>query len=86
MPNYKVVLFTDSIHQQYMTEQQEAIKKAFPDLTVELVDYTDSRFALYGTKQRVPCIMTFKGDARMQSKHAKLQHVEAVAWVRSQVT
>lgn len=86
MPNYKVVLFTDSIHQQYMTEQQEAMKKAFPTITIELVDHTDSRFALYGARQRIPCIMTFKDDARMRSRHAKFQHDEAIAWVRPQIT
>lgn len=86
MPNYKVVLFTDSIHQSYMTSQKEAIKKALPDVTIELVDHTDSRLALFTTSQRVPCIMILKDDARMDAKHAKLSHADATNWVTSYVS
>ena len=86
MPNYKVVLFTDSIHQSYMTTQKEAIENALPDVSIELVDYTDSRLALFGTSQRIPCIMILKDEARMVSKHAKLSHAEATKWVNSYVS
>ena len=82
MPNYKVVLFTDSIHQQYMTEQQQAIDNAISTITSELVDYTDPRFALYSSKERVPCVMIFKDDARMQSKYSKLSHDVMINWIK----
>jgi|TARA_Y100000015_G_scaffold42535_1_gene50231 hypothetical protein len=86
MPNYKVVLFTDSINQQYMTEQQQAINNSLPDLAVEVVNYTDSRFAKFSDKNRVPCIMVFKDEARMQTRHSKLSHSEAVNWITTRVT
>jgi hypothetical protein len=86
MPNYKVVLFTDSVHQQYMTEQQQAINSSLPDLPVEVVDYTDSRFAAFSDKNRVPCIMIFKDEARMQTKHSKLSHSEALNWITARVS
>ena len=86
MPNYKVVLFTDSIHQSYMNTQKEAIENALPDVSIELVDYTDSRLSLYGNSQRVPCIMIFKDGQRMQSRHSKLSHAEAINWITSRVT
>ena len=86
MPNYKVVLFTDSINQQYMTEQQQAIKNSFSDLAVEVVDYTDSRFAKFSDKNRIPCIMIFKDEARMQARHSKLSHSEAVNWINARVS
>ena len=67
-------------------EQEQAINNALPDITTELVDYTDSRLALYSTKQRIPCIMIFKNDARMQSKHSKISHADAITWITSLVT
>jgi len=85
MPNYKVLLFTDSVHQQYMTEQQAAISNSLSDLAVELVDYTDSRFAKFSNKNRVPCIMIFKDEARMQARHSKLSHSEAANWIAARV-
>jgi len=85
MPNYKVVLFTDSVHQQYMTEQKQAINNSLPDLPVEVVDHTDSRLAKFSDKNRVPCIMVFKDEARMQTRHSKLQHSEAVNWIAARV-
>lgn len=45
MSNYSIVIFTDSIHQQYMIEQQEAINNAISTVTSELVDNTDFRLA-----------------------------------------
>ena len=86
MPNYKVVLFTDSVHQQYMTEQQVAISNSLSDLVVELVDYTDSRFTKFSNKNRVPCIMIFKDEARMQAKYSKLSHSDAVNWIAARVS
>ena len=86
MSNYKVVLFTDSVNQQYMTEQQQAIKKSLPDLAVEVVDYTDSRLTKFSDKNRVPCIMVFKDEARMQARHSKLSHSEAVNWITARVS
>lgn len=89
MPTYKVVLFydtTDVPQQQYMKEQMNAIKNSLPELSVELAPSTDFRLALYSTiPQRMPCIMIFKNDARMQTKHAKLQHPEAINWIRSRI-
>jgi hypothetical protein len=86
MPNYKVVLFTDSINLQYMIEQKQAINNSLPDLAVEVVDYTDFRLALYSTNQRVPCIMIFKDESRMRSRHAKLSHTDAITFITSLVT
>lgn len=87
MPTYKVVLFSDSIHQQYMIEQEQAIKKATPQVETELAESTDSRLALFSnTPQRMPCIMIFKDGARMQTKHAKRSHSEIVNWVLSRVS
>lgn len=87
MPTYSLVLFYDisNIPQKlYMEEQRRAIVNSFPDLTVEVVDSTDVRLSLYSTTpQRVPCLMIFKNNARMQTKHAKLQHSEAINWVRA---
>ena len=86
MPSYKLVLFSDNINQQYMSEQKKAIEKAMPDLVTELSDSNDPRLALYSSKgSRVPCIMIFKGDARMQAKHAKLSHEVAINWIQSRV-
>jgi len=82
MPNYKAVIFTNSIHEQYMTEQQQAINNAISSLATELVDYTDPRFALYSSKERVPCVMIFKDDARMQSKYSKLPHNDMINWIK----
>lgn len=86
MPNYKVVLFTDSVHQQYMTEQREAISNALSDLVIELVDYTDFRFAKFSNKNRIPCIMIFKDESRMQSKYSKLSHSDAINWITARVS
>jgi len=86
MPNYKVVLFSDLVHLQYMTEQKQAINNHLPDLSVEVVDYTDSRFAKFSNKNRVPCIMLFKDESRMQSRHSKLSHSEVVNWIAARVT
>ena len=84
MPTYKVVLFSDSIHQQYMNEQQRAINNALPEVTTEVANHEDSRLALYAKHPtRMPCIMIFKDDARMQSRHAKRSHDEIVAWIQS---
>jgi hypothetical protein len=89
MAIYKAVFFydvNDSTQQQYMTEQMNATKNSLPDLAVELVDSNDPRLALYSSKgSRVPCIMIFKGDARMQAKHAKLSHEVAINWIQSRV-
>lgn len=84
MPSYKCVLFSDSIHQQYMIDQELAINDALPDVTTEQADYTDSRLALYSTTPtRMPCLMIFKDGARMQIKHAKRGHDEIVTWIQS---
>jgi hypothetical protein len=84
MPNYKCVLFSDSIHQQYMIDQELAINDALPDVTTEQADYTDSRLALYSTTPtRVPALIVFKDGARMQIKHAKRGHDEIVTWIQS---
>lgn len=84
MPTYKVVLFSDSIHQQYMIEQQQAINLALPNVVTELANHDDSRLALYAKHPtRMPCIMIFKDDARMQSRHAKRSHEEIVSWIQS---
>ena len=84
MPTYKVVLFSDSIHQQYMNEQQRAINNALPEVATETANHEDSRLALYAKHPtRMPCIMIFKDDARMQVKHARRGHDEIVTWVRS---
>ena len=84
MPSYKVVLFSDSIHQQYMIDQELAINLALPQVTTEQADYTDSRLALYSpTPTRVPAIIIFKDGARLQVKHAKRGHDKIVTWIQS---
>ncbi len=84
MPTYKVVLFSDSIHQQYMNEQQRAINDALPDVTTEVANHEDSRLALFAKHAtRMPCIIIFKDGARMQSRHAKRDHDKIVTWIRS---
>ena len=86
MPTYKVVLFSDSIHQQYMNEQQRAINDALPDVTTEVANHEDSRLALYAKHPtRVPCVIVFKDDARMLVKHAKRQHSEIIDWIKSAI-
>lgn len=89
MPTYKVVLFYDisnSTQQQYMKEQQQAIKNSLPEISVDLTDSNDSRLSLYGKyPDRTPCILILKDGARMQAKHSKLQHSEAINWIRSRV-
>ena len=69
-----------------MTEQKQAINDSLPDLPVEVVDYTDSRLAKFSDKNRVPCIMLFKDEARMQTRHSKLSHSEVVNWIAARVT
>jgi len=90
MATYSVVLFyaeSDDTQQQYMTEQQSAIQKAHPTLSVEVVSSTDSRLSLYGKyPERTPCILILKNGARMQAKHAKLQHTEAINWITSRIS
>ena len=86
MPNYKVVLFTDSVHQHYMTEQQVAISNSLSNLAIEVVDYTDSRFAKFSNKNRVPCIMIFKDEACTQAKYSKLSHSDAIKWITARVS
>ena len=84
MPNYKVVLFSDSIHQQYMIDQELAINDALPEVSTEQADYTDSRLALYSpTPTRMPALLVLKDGARMQIKHAKRTHEEIVTWIQS---
>jgi len=78
------VLFSDSIHQQYMIDQELAINLALPQVTTEQADYTDSRLALYSpTPTRVPAIIIFKDGARLQVKHAKRGHDKIVTWIQS---
>lgn len=87
MPTYSVVIFYDKTNipqKQYMTEQHHAIKNTFPNLTTELTDSDDSRLTLYSTlPQRMPALMVFKDGARMQTKHAKIAHTEAINWIRA---
>jgi len=86
MPTYKVVLFSDSIHQQYMNEQQRAINDALPEVTTEVANHEDYRLALYAKHPtRVPCVIVFKDDARMLVKHAKRQHSEIIDWIKSAI-
>ena len=85
MSTYSVLIFTDSVHKQYMTEQQKAIDNAISKVTSELVNHTDSRHAHFSTKQRVPCVMIFKDGARMQAKHSKISHDEMINWIKGVV-
>ena len=84
MPSYKLVLFSDNINQQYMSEQKKAIENAMPSLVTELSDSNDSRLALYAKHpDRMPCLMLFKDDARMQSRHTKRSHEEIINWIKT---
>ena len=84
MPSYKVVLFSDSLHQQYMIDQEIAINDALPQVTTEQATHEDSRLALYSKiPTRMPCLMIFKDESKMQVKHAKRNHSEIVAWIQS---
>lgn len=89
MATYNVVLFadeSDSTQQEYMTQQGQAITNAFSHVTVENVNSDDSRLNLYGKyADRVPAIIIFKNGGRMKARHAKLQHNEAVEWIRPYV-
>ena len=87
MPTYKVVLFhsiSDIPQQQYMNEQKRAIQNSISNLEVEVADSTDFRLALYSSiPNRMPAVLILKDGARMQIKHAKLGHPEAVNWIRA---
>ena len=84
MPSYKVVLFSDSLTQQYMSEQEQAINISIPEVTTELAGSDDARLALYSkTPTRMPCLMIFKDGARMQTKHAKRDHNQVVTWIKT---
>ena len=84
MPNYKVVLFSDSVTQQYMIDQEQAINIALPNVTTEQADSDDTRLALYSkTPSRMPCLMIFKDGARMQTKHVKRGHDQIITWIQS---
>ena len=84
MPNYKVVLFSDSIHQQYMIDQELAINDALPQVATEQATHEDARLSLYSaTPTRVPALLVLKDGARMQIKHAKRGHEEIVNWIKS---
>ena len=78
------MLFSDSIHQQYMIDQELAINLAIPQVATEQATHEDARLALYSkTPSRMPCLMIFKDGARMQTKHAKRSHEEIVIWIQS---
>lgn len=84
MPSYKCVLFSDSVTKQYMIEQEQAINLALPNVTTEQANSDDSRLALYSkTPTRMPCLMIFKDGARMQTKHAKRDHDQIIAWIKT---
>ena len=88
MPTYKVVLFADSsksVQTQYMRNQQSAIQDAIPDLVVELVDETDprlNRYSIQSRQNRVPAALVLKDDARVQMRNFKLEHPEAIKWIK----
>jgi len=78
------VLFSDSIHQQYMIDQELAINLAIPQVATEQATHEDARLALYSkTPTRMPCLMIFKDGARMQTKHAKRDHNQVVTWIKT---
>jgi len=84
MPTYKCVLFSDSIHQQYMIDQELAINLALPQVEVEQATHEDSRLSLYSTTPtRMPALLVLKDGARLQIKHAKRGHSEIVTWIQS---
>lgn len=84
MPTYKCVLFSDSIHQQYMIDQELAINNAIPQVATEQATHEDARLALFSTTPtRMPALLILKDGARMQIKHAKRSHEEIVAWIQS---
>jgi len=84
MPKYKCVLFSDSVNQQYMIDQELAINHALPDVTTEQASSDDSRLALYSKiPTRMPCLMIFKDGSRMQTKHTKQSHEQIINWIKS---
>ena len=84
MPSYKCVLFSDSVTQQYMIEQEQAINLALPDVVTEQAEANDVRLALYSeTPTRMPCLMIFKDGFRMQTKHTKQSHEQIINWIKS---
>ena len=84
MPTYKCVLFSDSIHQQYMIDQELAINLAIPQVATEQATHEDARLALYSTTPtRMPALLILKDGAKMQTQHAKRSHEEIVAWIQS---
>ena len=78
------MLFSDSIHQQYMIDQELAINLAIPQVATEQATHEDARLALYSTTPtRMPALLILKDGAKMQTKHAKRSHEEIVAWIQS---
>jgi len=78
------VLFSDSIHQQYMIDQELAINLAIPQVATEQATHEDARLALYSTTPtRMPALLILKDGAKMQTKHAKRSHEEIVTWIQS---
>ena len=78
------MLFSDSIHQQYMIDQEQAINNAIPQVATEQATHEDARLALYSTTPtRMPALLILKDGARMQIKHAKRSHEEIVTWIQS---
>ena len=78
------MLFSDSIHQQYMIDQELAINLAIPQVATEQATHEDARLALYSTTPaRMPALLILKDGAKMQIKHAKRSHEEIVAWIQS---
>jgi hypothetical protein len=78
------VLFSDSVTQQYMIEQEQAINLALPEVTTEQANSDDARLALYSTTPtRMPALLILKDNAKMQIKHTKRSHEEIVTWIQS---
>lgn len=86
MPSYKVLLFSgvdDTMQQQYMNLQGEAITNALPHVEIEQALSNDSRFRKLSKKApRTPALVLLKDGARVRARHSKISHDEAVRWVR----
>jgi hypothetical protein len=87
MPAYKVVLFANigqTTEVQYLNNQRLELLDAFPTITVDISNSSDTRLLKFAKKGvRCPCAIIFKDGAKVTSKHGKLNNQEAINWVRT---
>lgn len=87
--NHSLVAFTPSSDiplTSYVSDQLLAIQNQFPALTIEHVNETDARLAMYARRpDRFPCFIIFKNGIRKASKNAKVDHTTLAVWVSQNI-